>query len=214
MSELFGSQSYLSLKKEASTESVINKSRFIGFAAPAGSEDEAKRFIADIAEMYPDASHVCHAYIIGPGQGVQRFSDAGEPSGTAGMPILGVLKQKGLTNSVCAVVRYFGGILLGAGGLVRAYSGQCALSVDAAGIAEYVPAQLLSFRAPYTLAGRIDNFLQQAPCIPEEKIYEDTVKYAIWVREGDAALVRGRLNNLFDGRFEPEILAKKHIAAE
>ena len=118
---------YKTLLTRASDEFIINKSRFIGYGAPAASEEEALGFLADVRSAHKDASHHCYAYIIGANMGVMRYSDDGEPGGTAGMPIIEVMKARQITNACVVVVRYFGGVLLGAGGLTRAYSQGCLL---------------------------------------------------------------------------------------
>ena len=113
---------YKTLMKAAESEFVINKSRFIGQAAPAQSEEEALAFLNAVRARHPDANHNCYAYIIGPNMGIMRYNDDGEPGGTAGMPIIEVMKARKVTNCAVVVTRYFGGILLGAGGLTRAYA--------------------------------------------------------------------------------------------
>ena len=128
----------MTLAKRAEAEFEEKKSIFIGNAAPVRTEDEARAFIEEIRHAYGDATHNVYAYLL-QGGAVARFSDAGEPHGTAGMPALNVLKMSGATDLCVVVTRYFGGILLGAGGLVRAYSQAAKMAVDAAGFAEYVP---------------------------------------------------------------------------
>ena len=116
---------YKTLLQEGSFECIIQKSRFIGYASPCDDEKTALDFISRIRMMHKNASHNCYAYIIGKNAGIMRYSDDGEPSGTAGLPIIEVMKKRMIVNSAVVVTRYFGGILLGAGGLVRAYSHCC-----------------------------------------------------------------------------------------
>ena len=111
---------YKTLLRDAQDEFIVNKSRFIGHGRPCETEEEALAFLAEMRAKYKDATHNCYAYIIGPNMGVMRYSDDGEPGGTAGMPIIEVMKARGVTNAAVVVTRYFGGVLLGAGGLVRA----------------------------------------------------------------------------------------------
>ena len=113
---------YRTLRQSASDEFIINKSRFIGYAAPCETEAEALAFLQSIRTKHKDATHNCYAYIIGQNAGIMRYSDDGEPGGTAGLPMMEVLKHQGVVNCCCVVTRYFGGVLLGAGGLVRAYT--------------------------------------------------------------------------------------------
>ena len=124
--------SYKTIRQPAREEYVINKSRFIGHACPCQTEEQALAFLKRIREEYRDATHNCYAYVIGENAGIMRYSDDGEPGGTAGLPMMEVLKARSVVNLCVVVTRYFGGILLGAGGLVRAYSHSCALALDAA----------------------------------------------------------------------------------
>ena len=123
------------LKSEAAAEFTEKKSVFIGYAAPVSSEAEAREFVASIKKKHADARHNVSAYIVS--GGIMHSSDDGEPSGTAGVPVLEVIKKSGVVNTVVVVTRYFGGILLGAGGLVRAYSAAAKAAIDAAGIVTY-----------------------------------------------------------------------------
>ena len=125
--------SYKTVGAPGSQQFIINKSRFIGYAAPCKTEEEALAFLAQIREKHKDASHNCYAYVIGQNAGIARYSDDGEPSGTAGMPIIEVIKARQVVDVCVVVTRYFGGILLGAGGLVRAYAHGAKIAVDAAG---------------------------------------------------------------------------------
>ena len=126
------SDNYLSVSGECVTQKVIEKSKFITMSRHVESEEEARAFIAEISKKYSDATHNCYAYIADIQGNFPRFSDDGEPQGTAGMPMLDVLKNKKLVQVAVVVTRYFGGIKLGAGGLVRAYSGSVAENLEAA----------------------------------------------------------------------------------
>ena len=126
--------SYITVRSEASDEIVIQKSRFIGYAAPCETEDEALAFLRKIRDRHRDARHCCYAYVIGINAGIMRYSDDGEPGGTAGMPMMDILKSEKAVNCCVVVVRYFGGILLGTGGLVRAYTQGCKTALQAAGL--------------------------------------------------------------------------------
>ena len=140
--------SYKTLRAENSAEFVINKSRFIGYGCPCETEEEALAFLARIRQKHKDATHNCYAYIIGLNSGIMRYSDDGEPGGTAGMPIIEVMKARGVVNCAVVVTRYFGGILLGAGGLVRAYAQGSKAALDAAGVVV-----MEKERAPYGRGG-------------------------------------------------------------
>ena len=148
---------YKSVSAFTENEIVIEKSRFIGYATPAVSEEEARDFIAKIKKSHPFATHNCYAYIAENGA-IARFSDDGEPQGTAGAPILEVLKNKGLINSAIVVTRYFGGIKLGAGGLVRAYSLSASEVVKKAGEDEFILSDIFSLSFPYDRYGGFLKF--------------------------------------------------------
>lgn len=149
----------LTIAKDIRTEQVISKSRFICSLKKVKTEEEAQEFIKTVKKEFWDATHNCSAYVID--EQHQRSSDDGEPSGTAGMPMLGVLRKQELQQVAAVVTRYFGGIKLGAGGLVRAYSGAVAYAVDAAGLAQKVKMGLYVFSCAPGEAGRITNLLYQ-----------------------------------------------------
>ena len=140
---------YRTVKAPASVELVINKSRFIGQCFPVSMEGEALEKLAAIRRQYWDATHNCYAYSVGQKGEIARFSDDGEPGGTAGMPMMDALRGAGVTNVLCVVTRYFGGILLGTGGLVRAYARSCSEAIRAAGVVRMVPCDLIEFDVPY-----------------------------------------------------------------
>lgn len=139
----------ISIAREVSCEMEERKSVFIAHARPVSTEDEAKQFILAKKSEYADATHNVYAYLLN-GGAVARFSDDGEPQGTAGPPTLNVLKTSGACDLVVVVTRYFGGILLGAGGLVRAYSSAARLALDSAGIVAYEPFALVRIRMSYS----------------------------------------------------------------
>lgn len=143
----------------ADAEYVIKKSRFIATVCEVKSEDEAATFIEEMKKKYWDARHNCSAYQVGPDGRFQRSSDDGEPAGTAGRPILEVLKKQGLTNTAIVVTRYFGGIKLGASGLIRAYSHAAALALEAADIAVYTPFTILTATVAYPLVSTMERFV-------------------------------------------------------
>ena len=149
----------LTVAKDIRTEQVISKSRFICSLKKVKTEEDAQEFIKAVKKEFWDATHNCSAYIID--EQHQRSSDDGEPSGTAGMPMLGVLRKQELQQVAAVVTRYFGGVKLGAGGLVRAYSGAVAHAIDAAGLAQKVKMGLYVFSCAPGEAGRITNLLYQ-----------------------------------------------------
>ena len=143
---------YKTLGHYAAEEYIVKKSRFIGYAKPVKTEKEALDFIAEISKKHWDATHNVYAYSLREG-GIKRYSDDGEPQGTAGMPVLNVLTQEEVTDCVVVVTRYFGGILLGGGGLVRAYTHSAKIGVDAAEIITLVPWSVCTIQCDYTFYG-------------------------------------------------------------
>lgn len=150
---------YKSVKQCSEAEYTVNRSRFIGRCFPVDSEEAALCLLGDIRKKHWDATHNCFAYRIGE-NAAARFSDDGEPGGTAGKPIMDVLTGRGLTNVFCVVTRYFGGILLGAGGLVRAYSKSAADAVTKAGMVSYLPGTVLDIPMDYSRYGALEGFIR------------------------------------------------------
>lgn len=150
---------YSTIREQANAEIVIKKSRFIGYAKPVETEEEAIQFIDEIKRMNRSATHNCSAYVVGERDQFQKASDDGEPSGTAGKPILEVIKHKGLKNVAVVVTRYFGGIMLGAGGLVRAYTDGSVAGIEAAGEIVRVLHKEVYVDVDYTWYGKLENEL-------------------------------------------------------
>ena len=203
---------YKTLIRAAEDEFIVNKSRFIGHGRPCATEDEALAFLADMRARYRDASHNCYAYIIGPNMGVMRYSDDGEPGGTAGMPIIEVMKARGVTNAAVVVTRYFGGVLLGAGGLVRAYSQGAAAAINAAGVGVMHPTARYLMEIPYPMLNRMDRFLKDEPVRVEEKGFTDVITYTLVVRCADEAGFLARLTDLSEGSVEPLRFEELYLA--
>lgn len=151
---------YKTVRQEGSKEIVIKKSRFIGHAKPAASEEEAVQFIEEIKKQHWSATHNCSAYVVGERDEFQKQSDDGEPSGTAGKPILEVIKNQGLKNVVVVVTRYFGGIMLGAGGLIRAYTDGAVVGIEAAQPIVQVLHRDVFVELDYTWLGKVENELR------------------------------------------------------
>ncbi|MEU8197236.1 YigZ family protein [Microbispora amethystogenes] len=144
-------------------ETEIRRSRFICALAPVATEEAAREFVAGRRRLYADASHNCTAYVIGGGGGVRRADDDGEPGGTAGTPMLEMLTRRGFADVVAVVTRYFGGVLLGAGGLARAYSGAVGEALDRAEVVEMVPAAVVTVSVGHAQAGRLESDLRSSP---------------------------------------------------
>lgn len=193
---------YKTLRQAASDEFIVQKSRFIGYAAPCESEEAALAFLRSIRERHKDASHNCYAYIIGENAGIMRYNDDGEPGGTAGMPIIEVMKQRGVVNCCVVVTRYFGGVLLGAGGLVRAYSHSCAIALNAAQVVRMELSRRLLLDVPYPLWDRVNHALKSLPQITEDTAFGASVEATVLVREKDESAVMEKLTALTDGRLD------------
>ncbi|MBQ4640919.1 MAG: YigZ family protein [Clostridia bacterium] len=193
---------YKTLKQAASDQFIVNKSRFIGYAAPCESEEAALAFLRSIREKHKDATHNCYAYIIGQNAGIMRYSDDGEPGGTAGMPIIEVMKARGVVNCCVVVTRYFGGILLGAGGLVRAYTKGCVVALNAAQVVTMEESQRILLDIPYPLWDKINYHLQSLTQITESTEFGASVSVTLLVRVKDVDSVIEKLNTLCDGKLD------------
>ena len=195
--------SYKTLIEKNEDSFIINKSRFIGHGCPCETEEEALAFLASVRADHKDATHNCYAYIIGANMGVMRYSDDGEPGGTAGMPIIEVMKARGVTNCCVVVTRYFGGVLLGAGGLVRAYSQGAAAAINACGVGVMHPTARYLMEIPYPMLNRMDYFLKGEPVIVEDKAYTDVITYTLILKFTDEEGFLARLTNMSEGRIDP-----------
>ncbi|GII97426.1 IMPACT family protein [Sinosporangium siamense] len=180
---------YSTLTAPVDYESEIRRSRFLCALAPAPTEAEARAFVAEVSARHKDATHNCSAYVIGGDRSVRRADDDGEPSGTAGPPMLDALVKQGLSDVVTVVTRYFGGVLLGAGGLVRAYGGAVSRAVAEAGerglLIRMVPARVVAVRIGHAHAGRLENDLRASPYPVRGVAYGADVTVEAAVREDD-----------------------------
>ena len=185
---------YVTIAQRAEDDFFERKSQFIGYIAPVSSEEEALAFLAEIRAKHRDARHNCFAYILQ--NGVKRASDDGEPQGTAGVPIMEVVEREGLTDVIVVVTRYFGGILLGAGGLVRAYAHAAKLAVDAAQRKVMSPAVLVEMQMDYNQYGRINNVLSKYTAIVQDTAFTDLVTMRILFIERDVDAFRSELTEM------------------
>ncbi|MBO8173599.1 MAG: YigZ family protein [Bacillaceae bacterium] len=175
---------YLTVKGYGETEIIINKSRFISYVNRAETEEEAIQFIEQIKKKHWDATHNCSAYIVGEHDQHQKANDDGEPSGTAGKPILEVIKKNQLKDTVIVVTRYFGGIKLGAGGLIRAYGQSASEGIQAAGIVKRSLMTQINITIDYNLLGKVENELRSANYPIENTEYLDKVTITTLVPQG------------------------------
>lgn len=163
------------LKSYADTYFIERKSKFISYVQPVYSEEEALQFLVSIRKKHYDAGHNCYAYILGESMNIRRCSDDGEPSGTAGVPILEVLKKEEVTNSIVIVTRYFGGILLGTGGLIRAYTEGAVRGLNAAGIIRVQPFALHQLKMDYSFLSKLQYEIPKKNYIIENIEYLENV---------------------------------------
>lgn len=175
--------SYLTVNGFGEHEIVIEKSRFIAHISRAETEEEALEFIQTIKKKHWNATHNCSAYLIGEHDLIQKANDDGEPSGTAGVPILEVLKKRKLKDTVVVITRYFGGIKLGAGGLIRAYGKSTSEGLNATGIVERKLMQIVHVKVDYTWLGKLENELRASIYEIKEIHYLDAVKFEVFVEE-------------------------------
>ena len=193
---------YKTLRQEAAHEVNINNSRFIGYACPCETEEEALAFLNKIRTKHKDATHNCYAYVIGKNSGIMRYSDDGEPGGTAGLPMMEVLKAQGVVNCCVVVTRYFGGILLGAGGLVRAYTQGSVIALKAAQVVIMEPSQRYLCEVAYPLWDRVTHALKTMPVQLVSSEFTTAVGFTLLVREKDAQAMIDDLVRLTDAKFE------------
>lgn len=197
--------------KPSETEFVVNRSRFIGRCFPVGSEEEALKKLGEVRALHSDATHNCFAYsIIG---GIRRFSDDGEPGGTAGMPIMDTLIRTDTENALIVVTRYFGGILLGSGGLVRAYSRSASDALNASGLALMTPCTLVEFYVDYTRYGSIEGFVRANSTVKATE-FTDTIRFLCLVENERAEAFMADIIERTDGRSRPEAVGEEYLPIE
>ncbi|MDO5444245.1 MAG: YigZ family protein [Eubacteriales bacterium] len=193
---------YIVPAEEGSSEYIEKRSSFLGKVCRVESEDEAKAFIASVKKQHRDARHNCWCYIIR--GGIERYSDDGEPQGTAGLPMLEILRREGITNVVCVVTRYFGGILLGTGGLFRAYSKAAKDALDAAGREKIVPRALFYVPCPYPIFEKVKTGISELSGIVENADYGELVNLTVSVPEEGSDGFAEKIYDLSNGTISPE----------
>lgn len=180
-------RSYKTLLQPGSSTEIIQKSRFISLACGVQEEQAVAEVLKAQKALYPDAAHHCYAYILGEDGNTARFQDDGEPSGTAGMPILEVLRKWELTNVLVVITRYFGGTLLGTGGLVRAYAGGTAAALSNAAVAEMVPSTAYLCETDYSRYARLEAFFKQSDYLQLLDVtFSDKIQAHCMARTSDA----------------------------
>lgn len=202
---------YYTVKPEGNDQIIIQKSRFIGYVRRVKTEDEAQTFIQEIKKKHYDATHNCSAYIIGEHDEIQKANDDGEPSGTAGVPILEVLKKQGLKDTAVVVTRYFGGIKLGAGGLIRAYGSTTSQAIKTTGIVKRQLMKGFSITVDYGLLGKLENILRNSEHILETINYLENVEFTVFVEDGQETTFTEWMVDLTNDQAEIAELDPKYI---
>ena len=193
------SDSYKTLAREACDEYIVKHSRFIGYAKPVKTEKEAIDYINEISKKHWDAKHNVYAYSIRE-SGVKRYSDDGEPQGTAGMPVLNVILQEEVTDCVVVVTRYFGGILLGGGGLVRAYTHSAKIGIDAAEIITLSKWTVCEIQCEYTFYGKHETFIRDFGGVIEDSDFGENVTLKFRIKKGLEESFDKKLQDLSNGK--------------
>ncbi len=200
---------YRTIKYESNDEYIVKRSRFIGYASPVTTQEQAVEFINSIKSKHWDATHNVFAYILRDGQ-IRRYSDDGEPQGTAGMPVLDVLVKEELIDCVVVVTRYFGGIMLGAGGLVRAYSHSAKIAVDACKIITMSLCVNARLCCDYTFYGRVPSLIAEFGGLSENVDYSDNVTVDFKVSKDRYDEFEKKLVDLSCGKVKSIILSEEY----
>lgn len=192
-------QPYLTIKEDGSVEQTIKKSQFICCIFRIKNEEQAQEILAKQRSLHKKATHICFAYMTGDQDQIQRESDNGEPQGTAGVPILEVLKANKIHDVLAIVIRYFGGIKLGAGGLIRAYSSSCAQAIEAVGIVKRIIKTKVTITIEYPLWGKLQNFLTNEKIALLDTIYTDKIQAVVCVDSDKLSDFKQKIMDLLAG---------------
>ena len=199
---------YITLAKEASAEFEEKRSLFIGYAKPTKTEEQALEFVSKIKQKHKDATHNVFGYSMKHGI-LARYSDDGEPQGTAGMPVLDVIRKSGVDDATVVVTRYFGGILLGAGGLVRAYAAAAKMALDAAEIVAYESYSEISLTCSYADHQKLSAELPRYGAILDDTVYADSVTLKFAVKDAVADSIVSRIREMSGGKLVPTVLGHR-----
>ena len=199
---------YKTVEFEANDEFIEKKSKFIGYVMPVKTQEEATRFINSIKSKHWDASHNVSAYVLRENN-IQRSSDDGEPSGTAGVPVLDVLLKENLVDVCVVVTRYFGGVLLGAGGLIRAYSHASKLAVSAGGIITMAPCKVLEAKIDYSFYERLNILLNDYSANIENTDFSDVVTVKFSIKSDLVDSLKAKLTELSNGKYTVQEIGEK-----
>src|SRR5690554_2435048 len=204
-------ETYSTIARRGADEFIVNKSRFIGYAAPVTTEDQALEFIQEIKTKHKDATHNVSAYVLGLDSNIQRFNDDGEPSGTAGIPALEVLKKEDLRNTVVVITRYFGGIKLGGGGLIRAYTKGAKIAIEASVMVTMEKFSLLRMAISYTAYGKVENYFMENGYVPEKVDYLQDVNIEMYVKNEHLDRFLGDMLDMTSGDLDHTIVEEKYL---
>ena len=202
---------YFTVKNEANAEFTEKRSRFIGHIKPVSTREEAEEFIARKKSEYWDARHNVYAYVIREGN-FQKYSDDGEPQGTAGFPALDVLQKEGVTDCVVVVTRYFGGVLLGTGGLTRAYSRAAKLALNAGEKIEMLLCDEMEVACDYAFYGKLSSFLPDFGAIVLSADFSENVSVKFAVRKDDCDILTEKLRDMSNAKFVPQRTGEGYFA--
>ena len=201
---------YKTVSRRAQATVIEKKSKFIASVSPADNEKDAVDFVNEIRSRYPDATHNVYAYVIDENN-IFRYSDDGEPSGTAGMPVLDAVRKRGIVDAAVVVTRYFGGTLLGTGGLVHTYGASASAGLIKSRVVDRALCDILSVTVPYTLLGKMQHEIMSRGYILDDTVYADNVTFVISVPVSETKRVTESLVNLTNAGCEIEKTDKKYV---
>lgn len=202
---------FITVDGHTTSEEIIKKSRFIANTYHVETEEEVNEILKEINKLHYKATHNCYAYVLGEKQQIQKFNDDGEPAGTAGKPILEVILNHELTNTLVVVTRYFGGIKLGAGGLIRAYSGTANLGINESTKVKMQNSALMSIKCDYGLYGIVNAFLEDNNFKIEDTVYTDSVEMNLYIPVGEEEKLKSDLVELTNDQVKVECLKREFI---
>lgn len=203
-------QEYKTIARKGNASLTEKKSRFIASVAPVESEEDAIEFVSSVKAKYPDARHNVYAYVIDENN-IFRYSDDGEPQGTAGMPVLDAMRKDGIVDAAVVVTRYFGGILLGTGGLVRAYSSSARAGLENAQIVMRTMCDVISVKVDYTLSGKVQYILSEGGYMIEDTVYGNDVTYIVCVKCSETESFLSKITDETNARAVCEKNGKKYV---
>lgn len=201
---------YKTVAKESETLIIEKKSKFYSHVRPVSNEEEALSYLSQIRAQYPDATHNVYAYVIDENN-IFRYSDDGEPGGTAGMPVLDTIRNLGLVDVIVVVTRYFGGTLLGTGGLVRAYSSSAKEGISESGIITRTMCDIISVRTQYELVGKLQYFFANEGYAVEDTVYENDVTFFVASPKSDTDSLIKKITEATNGRCYIKTETQKYV---